>query len=173
MSPTAITTEYDAWFEQYMTQWLPQWDWRYEKSQGYAESLLQPDAVSPAGAKGIMQFMDETWDDVRFRLRFPSTASPFDPQYAIEAGAYYMALMRNGWAAERPESDRRELAFASYNAGFGNILEAQKLSGGKNLYRDIIDFLPQVTGAQNAKQTTDYVTRIQTYYMQFSQGANT
>ena len=173
MNALAITTEYDKYFEQYMAQWLPDWNWIYLKSQAYAESLLQPDAVSEAGAQGIMQFMDDTWADVSFRLRFPSTASPFDPQYAIEAGAYYMALMRNGWAAERPESDRRELAFASYNAGFGNILEAQKLSGGKNLYRDIIDFLPQVTGAQNAKQTSDYVTRIQTYYMKFSNGAST
>jgi soluble lytic murein transglycosylase-like protein len=173
MSQTAITTEYDSLFEQYMTQWLPQWPWLYLKAQAYAESLLQPDAVSSAGAQGILQFMPETWQDVSFRLRFPSTATPFQPTYAIEAGAYYMSLMRNGWAAPRPESDRRELAWASYNAGFGNILEAQKLSGGKNLYQDIINFLPQVTGAQNAKQTTSYVTRIQTYYMQFSNGANT
>lgn len=172
MNVLAITTEYDKLFEQYMAQWLPQWDWLYLKAEAYAESLLQPDAVSPAGAQGIMQFMPDTWQDVAFRLRFPSTATPFQPTYAIEAGAYYIALMRNGWAAERPEEDRRNLAFASYNSGFGHLLEAQKLSGGKNLYQDIIEFLPQVTGAQNAKQTTNYVKRIQTYYMQFSQGAS-
>jgi soluble lytic murein transglycosylase-like protein len=179
MNAPTITTEYDSLFEEAMKTWLPQWNWLWLKVQAYAESLLQSDAVSPVGAQGIMQFMPNTWEDVSFRLRYPSTATPFNPTYAIPAGAYYMALMRNGWAAERPEEDRRNLAFASYNAGFGSILEAQKLSGGKTLYQDIIAFLPQVTNEtkdgkliDNAKQTADYVTRINQYYTQFSNGVN-
>ena len=165
----SVTKEYDPWFEQYVKQWLSEWDWLWLKAQGYAESLLQPDAISEAGAKGIMQFMDDTWYDVKQRLHtiIPKTASVFDAQWNVCGGVYYMALMRNGWAAPRSEEDRRKLAQASYNAGFGNILEAQKKAGGVNDYASIIEKLPMVTGTANAKQTTDYVVRIEQYYNQF------
>jgi soluble lytic murein transglycosylase-like protein len=166
----SVTTQYDTQIQQAVQQWLPEWmpDWQWLKAQFYQESLLQTDAVSPAGAKGLPQFMDPTWSDVRQRLMFPSSASPFDPKFSIPGGVYYTALMRGGWGAPRSEDDRRKLAFASYNAGFGNILEAQKLSGGKADYDSIISELHNVTGPQNAAQTTTYVERIYQYFQQFT-----
>ncbi|MGB6977284.1 MAG: transglycosylase SLT domain-containing protein [Gammaproteobacteria bacterium] len=162
-----VTTQYDEQFKDAGAKWLPEWDWLYFRAQGYAESLLQPDAVSSEGAKGLMQFEDPTWEDVKFRLRFPFSASPFDPQYAIPAGVYFDALMRNGWAAPRSEDDRRALSFASYNAGFGNILKAQKEAKDAADWQSISRQLWRITGADNAKQTIDYVNRIEQYYQQF------
>lgn len=163
-------TTYDDSFKEAVTQWLPEWDFLWLKAQGYAESRLVPSAQSTAGAKGIMQIMDDTWYDVKQRLQtiIPSNASVFEPHWNIIGGVYYMSVMRNGWAFPRPEDDRRKLAFSSYNAGFGNILLAQKLSGGKADYDSIIVELPKVTGIENAQQTTAYVQRIYEYYQQFT-----
>jgi membrane-bound lytic murein transglycosylase MltF len=165
----SVTKEYDEWFQKYATQWLLEWDWVWLKAQGYAESLLNPKAESSVGAKGIMQIMDETWYDIKGRLQtiIPLTANVFEPQWNIAGGVYYMALMRNGWAAPRFEEDRRKLAQASYNAGFGHILKAQEKAGGVNDYDSIIAKLPMVTGTENAMQTTNYVHHIQQYYNQF------
>ena len=163
----SVTKEYDELIKASAAQWIPEWSWLYLKAQWYAESLLDINAVSPVGAEGPCQFMPETWSDVKSKLRYPFNASPKDPQYAFNAGAYYMAVMRSGWSAKRSEEDRAKLARSSYNAGFGNLLEAQKLSGGKPDYASIIAKLPEVTGVVNAKQTTDYVVRIERYYQQF------
>jgi membrane-bound lytic murein transglycosylase MltF len=163
-------TQFDDVIKATATQWLPEWDWLYLKAQWCAESLLKLDAVSPTGARGPCQFEPDTWRDTAFRLRFPLGASPEDPKFAFSAGAYYMGLMRNGWAAPRSEDDRRKLAQASYNAGFGNILKAQGRAGGVSGYEAIIAMLPYVTGPENAKQTTDYVKRIETYYQQLKAG---
>lgn len=168
---STVTKEYDDYFKMYTARWLEEWDWLWLKSQGYAESLLQPDAVSNSGARGIMQLMPGTWYDCKLRLRtiVPANALITDAQWNICAGVYYMGIMRNSWAAKRSEDDRRRLAQASYNAGFGNILEAQKKAGGVNDYASIIAQLPMITGTDNAKQTTTYVERIESYYNQFKQ----
>jgi len=172
----SATKQYDSWFQEYSKRWLPEWDWLWLKAQGYAESLLQPDALSNVGAQGIMQLMADTWYDCKMRLRtiVPGTATRDEPQWNICGGIYFMSVMRNGWASPRPEEDRRKLAQASYNAGFGNLLKAQQKAGGVNDYDSIIKQLPMVTGAENAKQTTDYVKRIEIYYNQFvKEGAAT
>lgn len=51
------------------------------------------------------------------------------------------------------------ISAASYNAGAGHLIKAQRLCGGGNLYRQIIPCLPQVTGKHSA-ETIDYVDKI-------------
>ncbi|MEY2341449.1 transglycosylase SLT domain-containing protein [Acidithiobacillus sp. IBUN Pt1247-S3] len=73
------------------------------------ESGFDPDAVSPAGAQGMMQFMPATW--ARYGvLADGKLGSPFDPRQAMLAGAMYLrhlALEFHSW----------KLALAGYNAG--------------------------------------------------------
>ncbi|MBU2742518.1 transglycosylase SLT domain-containing protein, partial [Acidithiobacillus albertensis] len=47
------------------------------------ESGFNPEAVSPAGAQGLMQFIPGTW------ARY-GQGSPFNPQAAMMAGALYL-----------------------------------------------------------------------------------
>ena len=89
----------------------------------------------------------------------------FNPNDAIPAGARYMAWLIKEWRTERPDSDRHALALASYNAGLGNILEAQRRSGGAVYYRDIITHLPDVTG-RNSHETIEYVRIILRSYVE-------
>lgn len=142
---------------------MPGTDWRLFKAQLYQESLLDPTAQSPAGAEGIAQFMPGTWADVSRQLGFGSV-SPYVSKYAIPAGAFYMGRLRRSWSAPRPEADRHSLAMASYNAGIGNLLKAQKVAGGANGYAEIIKALPQVTG-HYSKETITYVERIWGFYV--------
>jgi soluble lytic murein transglycosylase-like protein len=68
------------------------------------ESGFNPNAVSPAGAKGIAQFMPDT--AARFGL-----ANPFDPIASFDAWGRYMRLMLDMFGG------RYDLALAGYNSG--------------------------------------------------------
>jgi len=68
------------------------------------ESGFNPNAVSPAGAKGIAQFMPDT--AARFGL-----SNPFDPIASLDAWGRYMRLMLNMFGG------RYDLALAGYNSG--------------------------------------------------------
>lgn len=70
----------------------------------HVESWFQPDAVSHAGAQGLMQLMPGT------QTRF-GVLDPFDPLDNITAGVAYLA-----WLLEEFEGDL-ERAVAAYNAG--------------------------------------------------------
>lgn len=162
-----IADTYDDLFEAAGERYLPQYDWRWFKAQGYQESLLQPDAVSPAGAMGIMQIMPPTWREETERLGIK--ASPFDAPANIRIGIYYMKRMVNFWTAPRTAFERLRLAFASYNAGAGNILKAQTLAEGAPLWSDISRKLVDVTG-HHSKETIIYVRRIEGWYSELLNG---
>lgn len=106
--------------------------------------------------------MPGTWAEVSKAMQFGLVdrriAAP-----AILGGAYYMAKLRGQWSSKRPDVDRHRLAAASYNAGLGHLLKAQKLCGGAVLYDDIIRCLPDVTG-KHSRETTTYVVRIWTWW---------
>lgn len=88
-----------------------------------AESGWQPDAVSPAGAQGIAQFLPGTWATWGRDGDGDGAADPFNPADAIAAqGGFMCSLLRKattaGWG------DPLELALAAYNAGWGAVAAA-------------------------------------------------
>ena len=88
-------------------------------AQASAESGFNPEAVSGAGAKGLMQFMDATWAEW-------GQGSPFDPSASLDAGVRYMKSLLARYAnAAEPVS----LALAAYNAGMGTVDKAIKATG--------------------------------------------
>ncbi len=154
---------HDSEISQAVKRWWPDYPlWRMLKAQLIQESRLDPASVSPVGARGLGQFMPGTWDDMIRQMGLGARASPHD-DIAIEAAAFYMAKLRRSWSAPRPQDDRHDLALASYNAGLGNILEAQRLCNGARLYAGIIVCLPSVTGRHSA-ETIAYVVRIHRWF---------
>lgn len=70
------------------------------------ESAFNPKAVSPKGAKGLMQLMDINSKAAQI--------NPFDPHENIRAGTALFARLMKRY-------NNVELALAAYNAGEGNV----------------------------------------------------
>ncbi|MDO5674801.1 MAG: transglycosylase SLT domain-containing protein [bacterium] len=140
-------------------------DMRWIKAQIMAESEYRPHAVSPVGARGLMQLMPGTSKDVARELGIPD--NPFDPYINIMMGIYYLRKMWNIFRRER-DLERLRFAFAAYNAGAGNIIKAQMRADERGYPTDkwasIAKVLASVTGAANARQTTRYIAKIERYY---------
>lgn len=156
------STKYDSLIEAAVeAEWPECGDWRMFKAQVFQESMFDPNAQSSAGAMGLAQIMPSTWAQLQQQRGLGN--DPFDPEQSLMGGAYYMHHMWKGWTWERPYADRWALSLASYNAGRGNLLRAQRKAHGAALYASIIAALPQITG-RHARETTEYVRRIFHYY---------
>src|SRR5690554_3754238 len=73
-----FSDRYDLEIQASVKRWWPGPEWQWWKAQLYQESLLNPAAVSPAGALGLAQFMPATWNDMIRQLGLPAHASPRD-----------------------------------------------------------------------------------------------
>ena len=158
LSASLYPDDYDRQFKDAVNVFLPLGtDWRLLKAQCYQESRLNRFARSPVGAMGLCQFMPGTWAEAKKNI--PDLNSPWLPEASILAAGWYMGKLHRTWSAERPMMDRYMLAAASYNAGAGHLIKAQRLCGGDNLYIDIAPCLIQVTG-HHSKETLGYVKNI-------------
>lgn len=155
-------SDYDELIRQAAEKHLPGYDWRLYKAQLWEESRLDPEALSPVGAKGIAQFMPETWDEWSPRAGYRGEHRT-DPEASIMTGAMYLSYLISEWHWPRPLIDRHCLALASYNSGLGDILKAQRASGDKVLYAEIIEKLADVE-PDHAPETLGYVRKILSSY---------
>ena len=156
-------TKYDRHFSKYSKRYFGAgFDWRYFKAQAIAESGLQADARSRVGAVGLMQVMPRTFEDIR--QQNPEITGGLDqPRWNIAAGIWYDRRNFVIWRASRPFEDKLKFMFASYNAGRGNVLRAQRLALADGLdgrlWASIQNRLPAVTG-RHSRETLGYVDRI-------------
>lgn len=80
------------------------------------ESAFDPQAVSEAGAVGLMQVLPSTGEELARELRMPySEATLRDPSSNIALGTCYLAKMLGRF-------DDLSLALAAYNAGPGRVV---------------------------------------------------
>jgi len=80
-----------------------------------AESSFISDAVSPVGARGLMQIMPNTaeWLAERMGINF-HLDDLFNPAYNIRMGTYYLRMLLHMF-------EEQDTALAAYNAGMGNV----------------------------------------------------
>ena len=146
------TDKYDRHFKKYSKRYFgPHFDWRWFKSQGIAESNLDANASSPVGAKGIMQILPSTFEDIQ-KIN-PSFLALEDPGWNIAAGIFYDRQLYRKWRKPLPSEERLFLAFSSYNAGYGRVLKAVKRTRKDDYsWIEVKRFLPS--------ETKGYVSRI-------------
>ncbi len=92
-------------------------DWRLVAAIAYEESRFDPQAISPAGALGLMQVMPRAGGPEPARLR--------DPAGNVRAGVGHLKAVWKGYAA-LDSLDRWQLSLATYHAGIGNIMRARQ-----------------------------------------------
>jgi membrane-bound lytic murein transglycosylase MltF len=129
-------------------------------AQGYQESTLNHEAKSPVGAIGVMQVMPATGESLKVGDIRQVDAN-------IHAAAKYMdqLMTRYFGDAKFDEQNRTLFAFASYNAGPGNISrmrkEAEKRGLDPNQWFNNVEI---VTAEKIGMETTTYVRNIFKYY---------
>ncbi|HEX4932425.1 MAG TPA: transglycosylase SLT domain-containing protein, partial [Gemmatimonadaceae bacterium] len=122
--PRRPADRYDDTFRKYAKRYFgPAFDWRIFKAQGMAESNLDPAARSWVGARGVMQLMPATFNQVRSKN--PDLGRIDDPEMNIAAGIAYDRELWTRWEGDSVVTDTRAFTFASYNAGRRTVLNAQ------------------------------------------------
>jgi soluble lytic murein transglycosylase-like protein len=114
------------------------------------ESKFQPAALSPAGARGLMQLMPAT--AAQMAGGQPTTDQLCDPAYNMALGQKYLQQL-----LDMAGGGVLQLA-AAYNAGPGNVM---KWMSGKDDPLMFIETMP-------AQETRAYVKRVMTYYWEYS-----
>jgi soluble lytic murein transglycosylase-like protein len=92
-----------------------------------AESNFKVDAVSRAGAQGLMQLMPATAKEL-------GVTKPFDIEQNIDGGAHYLRKMLDRFGGDV------KLALAAYNAGPGTV----RKYAGNVPYRETIQYVDRV-----------------------------
>lgn len=152
------------------------WDWRLIASQCYQESGFDPNAVSSAGARGLMQIM-------------PTTASALglsrveNPEENVAAAARYIVQLTQKFSHIRNKQDQICFVLAAYNGGFGHVSDAQALAkkNGQNhlVWENVRPFVEKLQepryyldpvvqhGYMIGTQTSTYVESIMQRWQQY------
>lgn len=154
---------YDQTFRKYTKRYFGVgYDWRVFKAQALAESQMNPNARSFVGARGLMQLMPSTFKDIQSHA--PSFGSIDDPEWNIAAGILHDRDLWRRWEKDSIDVDRREFMFASYNAGEGTIMNAQRACVERSLdrraWRSVETVAPEVP-RWRYRETLGYVRKIQ------------
>lgn len=96
-------------------------DWRLIVSQMYQESRFDPNAYNATGAKGLMQMMPRTAQSL-------GVTNLTEPDQAISSGIQYLDWTRDRFSKDLPVQEQIFFSLASYNAGYGHVKDAQRLS---------------------------------------------
>jgi soluble lytic murein transglycosylase len=117
------------------------------------ESLFNPEAMSPVGARGLMQLMPKTaeMEAKALNVRFDKAALTQNPQYNVHLGSFHMnkLIARNNGS--------KILAVAAYNAGQGNVNRWLRTYGDpRSNAVDDLDWIESIPFSE----TRNYVMRV-------------
>jgi membrane-bound lytic murein transglycosylase F len=126
-----------------------------------AESQMNPNARSWVGARGLMQLMPSTYNDIQSRAS--GFGSIDDPEWNIAAGIMHDRSLWRRWERDSIDVDRRQFMFASYNAGEGTIMKAQRACVQRSLDRrswNSIETVAPDVRPWRYRETLGYVRKI-------------
>ena len=175
---TGVLSDYDALLKAHAPG--IGWDWRLLASQMYQESRFEPDARSWAGAQGLLQIMPAT-------ARELGIADVWDPEQNVAGAVRYLDWLDRHFWRERiaDPTERTKFILASYNAGAGHVMDAQRLAeaegGDPTRWADVAYWLLQKSRAEvyrrpevrhgycRGLEPVTYVSRILERYAHYQQ----
>lgn len=95
--------------------------WEQLAALSYQESHWNPRAKSPTGVRGMMMLTLPTAKQMGVKSRL-------NPEESIKGGAKYLTQILRRLPESIPSSQRFWFALASYNVGYGHLMDARKLA---------------------------------------------
>ncbi len=139
--------KYQGYFEKYASE---DWDWLLLASISYQESHWKPDARSPTGVRGMMMLTQPTAKSVGVKNRL-------DPEQSIQGGAKYLVKLMKRIPDSINDGEKKWFALASYNLGFGHVMDARRLTrlrgGDPDHWADVKETLPLLQRSKWYKKT--------------------
>ncbi|OIN27171.1 lytic transglycosylase F [Vibrio barjaei] len=148
-----------------------EFDWRLIAALAYQESHWNPVAKSPTGVRGMMMLTLPTAKSVGVTNRL-------DPEQSVRGGVEYLRRIVDRVPDSIAEHEKIWFALASYNVGFGHMMDARRLTkrqgGDPDAWADVKDRLPLLRQKKYYSQTRygyargdearNYVENIRRYY---------
>ena len=146
-------------------------DWKLIAAVVYQESHFNPNAKSFTNVRGLMQVTAKTAQEMGINNRLK-------PNQSIRAGIKYLSKMKKKFEHFEDDYEMMLFALASYNVGYGHVLDAMKLAKEKGMdetkWQYVKTTLPLLSKSKYYKKTkygyargwepVQYVERILTYY---------
>lgn len=146
-------------------------DWKLVAAVVYQESHFNPKARSFTNVRGLMQVTSATAEEMGINNRLA-------PDESIRAGIKYLYKMVNKFDYIADEYEQILFGLASYNVGYGHVLDAMQLARNQGLdetkWQNIKTTLPLLSKSKYYKKTkygyargwepVQYVKRVLTYY---------
>lgn len=161
-----------------LPKWMPlfqkyseEFDWRLIAALAYQESHWNPNAKSPTGVRGMMMLTLPT-------ARSVNVTNRLNPEQSVRGGVEYLRRMIERVPDSIPDHEKIWFALASYNVGFGHMMDARRLTklqgGSPDSWADVKDRLPQLRqkryftqtryGYARGDEALSYVENIRRYY---------
>ncbi len=161
-----------------LPKWTPlfqkyseEFDWRLIAALAYQESHWNPRAKSPTGVRGMMMLTLPTAKSVNVSNRL-------DPEQSVRGGVEYLRRMVSRVPDSISDHEKIWFALASYNVGFGHMMDARRLTkiqgADPDTWADVKDRLPLLRQKKYFSQTRygyargdearSYVENIRRYY---------
>ncbi len=146
-------------------------DWKLVAAVVYQESHFNPNAKSFTNVRGLMQVTTVTAEEM-------GIANHLKPSQSIKAGIKYLDKMVKKFDYLEDDYERILFALASYNIGYGHVIDAIQIASDMGLdetkWQSLKTTLPLLSKSKYYKQTKygyargweplQYVERILTYY---------
>jgi membrane-bound lytic murein transglycosylase F len=166
----ALDSKLEVWRDLFQ-KYADEFDWRLIAALSYQESHWNPKAKSPTGVRGLMMLTLPTAKSV-------GVSDRLDPEESIRGGVAYLRRVFGRIPDSIPDHEKTWFALASYNLGFGHIMDARRLTkqlgGDPDAWSDVKARLPLLRQKEYFSQTRygyargdealSYVENIRRYY---------
>ena len=175
-SKGGVISRYDGLFKRHCQP--IKWDWRLMAAQCYQESTFDPNALSWAGARGLMQIMPSTADHLGL-----SREQLNQPEPNIAAAVRYLNELEQSFSDVKNRRERQDFVLAAYNGGAHHVRDAMALAKeeGHNPFRwsEVSVYVLKLSepryyqhpivkyGYMRGNETVDYVQSIRQRYQHY------
>lgn len=148
-----------------------EFDWRLIAALSYQESHWNPKAKSPTGVRGMMMLTLST-------AKMMGVTNRLDPNQSIRGGVAYLRRTMKRIPDSIPKHEKIWFALASYNIGYGHVMDARRITlaenGNPDSWTEVKKRLPKLRqpsyykytyyGFARGDEAKKYVENIRRYY---------